>query len=153
MGKIGTLIKDYGAQIQAPPTAQGMGDDRAHRLGWIAQILEQANASGSPDAMRAARIAAAPEVQRMMGTGPGTTDTLSRDLHRRLGSMATAERGRVVEVEQTGKQLRQRGQALRASVLDLERTMTGKTGGMFEVSPWAAAILGESMATFGGGVH
>ncbi len=153
LGKIGTLIKDYGAQIQAPPTAQGMGDDRAHRLGWIAQILEQANASGSPDAMRAARIAAAPTVQRLMGTGPGTTDTLSRDLHRRLGSMATAERGRVVEVERAGKQLTARGQALRGSILDLERRMSGRSGSMFEVSAWQQAILGESMATFGGGVH
>ncbi len=154
LGKIGTLIKDIGSQIQAPPTAQGTADDRAHRLGFIAQILDRADASGDPNMQRAARIAAAPEVQRMMTTGAGDVDQLSRDLHRRLGAMASGERGRVVEVERAGQQLRrQRGQALRASVLDLERTMTGRSGSIFEVSPWQQAILGETMSTFGGGVH
>ena len=145
LSSIGVMVRDIGSQIQAPPTAQGTATDRAHRLGFIAEVLNRAEASGDPNMQRAARIAAAPEVQRMMTTGGGDADQLSRDLHRRLGSMADAERGRVVEVEKAGKQLQQRGQALRASVLDLETSMTGAAYSMFGgPSPWAVAILGDS---------
>jgi len=152
LGRVGVLVKDYASQVQAPPIPQGMEGDSAHRLRFIAQLLDRAEASGDPDAARAARIAAGPEVRRMMGTGQGEADVLGRELHARLARMADTERGRVVEVERRAAQLRRRGAGLRGSVLGLETAATGKGAGIFGLSPWQVAVLGESMADYGGGV-
>ena len=152
LARVGVLVKDYAAQVQAPPVPQGMEDSRTHRLAFIGEMLDRADRSGDPDAQRAARIAAAPIVRQLMGAGSGDADVLSRDLHRKLGAMATAERGRVVEVERNQRELAKRGAALRSSILGLEQATTGKAGGPFGVSPWAATIMGESMETYGGGV-
>ncbi len=152
LGRVGVLVKDFASQVQAPPIPQGMEGDSAHRLRFIAQLLDRAEASGDPDAARAARIAAGPEVRRMMGTGQSDADVLGRELHARLARMADAERGRVVEVERRAAQLRRRGAGLRGSVLGLETAATGKGAGIFGLSPWQVAVLGESMADYGGGV-
>lgn len=149
---VGVLVKDYAAQMQAPPVPQGMESDSTHRLRYIATLLQRAEASGDPNALRAARIAAAPEVRRMMGTSDSDGDRLARDLHSRLARMSETERGRVVELERKADALRQRGGNLRATILGLEQATTGKSGGIYGVSRWQAAVLGESMETFGGGV-
>lgn len=152
LARVGVLVKDYAAQMQAPPVPQGMEKDRTHRLAFIGEMLDRADRSGDPDAQRAARIAAAPMVRQMMGTSDSDADRMSRDLHRKLGAMATSERGRAVEVERNQRELAKRGKAIRSSILGLEQATTGKSGGIYGVSPWASAILGESMETYGGGV-
>lgn len=152
LAAVGTLIQDYTAQIQAPPVPQGMEDSRTHRLAYIAEVLDRADASGNPNEQRAARIAAGPEVARLMGSGTSDADRMSRDLHRRIADMSTRERGRLPALEDKRRTLDARGRELRGSILALEQRATGASGGIFGVSPWQARILGESMETMGGGV-
>jgi len=149
---VGVLIKSVSASMQSPTGDRGTRDDRAWRLHGIAVAVERAERSGSADQAMATRIAAAPLLADLLGSGPGTSDVLSRELHARLATLAQNELGRLPAVERAGALLATRGKTLRGAIISCEAVVTGRTGGMFSVSAWQATVLNESMQSIGGGV-
>ena len=151
---IATYSADYSSRLSMPPPPTG-ADGRTDMLRYVEALANEAEASRSPERMRAFRTAAGPVVRNLVrASGIGTPDRLARDLDRRISAMAQRERGKAAEAESRLAGLRQRKAELRHEILNLEQTVTGARPTMFApVTPWGSRILGETIEDYGGGIH
>lgn len=151
---ISTYTADYSSRLSVIPPPRG-GTERADTLHYISALADEVESTRSPERARAFRIAAAPVVRGLVrATGAGDDDRLARDLNRRIAGMAMAERGGAPRAEKRLAKMRVRRAEVRSEILNLEQAMTGARTNIFApVTPWAGRILGETMETYGGGVH
>jgi len=151
---VASFSADYSSRLSMPPPATGL-DSRTDALRSIEALADAAEASRSPERMRAFRMAAAPVVRSLVRpSGVGTSDRLARDLDRRIGAMAARERGNAPVAEARLAGLRQRKTEPRSEILKLEQTVTGARPTVFAlVTPWASRILGETVEDYGGGIR
>lgn len=149
-----TYSTDYSSRLSMPPPATG-ADQRTDRILYISKLADEAEASRSPERMRAFRIAAAPVVRSLVNAnGVGTTDRQARELDQRISAMAARERGNTANAEARLNRIRQRKAEVRYEILNLEQAVTGARPTMFApITPWAGRILGERIEDYGGGVH
>ena len=151
---ISTYTADYSSRLSVIPPPRG-GTERADTLHYISALADEVESTRSPERARAFRIAAAPVVKGLVRSGGiGDDDRLARDLDRRIAAMAMAERGGAPRAEKRLAKMRVRRAEVRSEILNLEQSLTGARFSMFTgPTPWAQRILGETMETYGGGVH